>query len=492
MELPRRVLLIGLDALDHRWLRRWMAEGRLLNLSQFAEQSLSLDVASDGGLLHGSVWPTFASGTGPGHHGLYWWTQWIAEEARYERNSHGVLHYDPFWRQAALQGKRTIVVDVPYVPPVRDGHTWTALGWGLHDEVAPISYPGAFLPAIRKRYGDHPLRMDTMHSMDPAEKRKMADQMRRGVEMRARLVSDFASRQDWELLIVTFSEFHKAGHYLAADEQLGDGLTNEDAILSVLEPFDRALPEIVERAGPHCDVAIFALHGIEPQVEYSRIAAQFAALVDGRDVEAATPAPDLLRRLRDLMPPQLQQAIWYLFPPSVRARRYAQTVAQGLDGDERLFHVAHDGAVALRVNLAGRERDGTITPEERHALLSRTAEVAGTMVTSEGLPAFDPLVRMDERYPGPRAHRLPDALVPANPAVFSADDVRAPDGPILRNPQPEARNGVHSSEGFCLYRPGAKAEALRGSINALDFAPTVLARLGVTAPNDFQGASFLG
>jgi predicted AlkP superfamily phosphohydrolase/phosphomutase len=492
LELPRRVMLIGLDALDHRWVRRWMDAGRLPNLARFAEQSLSLDVASDGALLHGSVWPTFASGTPPGHHGLYWWTQWIAEEGRYERNQHPSLHYDPFWRRAALQGKRTIVVDVPYVPPVRDGHTWTAIGWGLHDEVAPNSLPGRFLPAIRRRYGDHPLRMDTMHSMDPAAKRKMAAEMRRGVEMRARLVSDFAARRDWELFLVTFSEFHKAGHYLAMDEDLGDGMSNDDALLSILEPFDQALPGILGRAGEDCDVAVLALHGIDPQVEYSRVAGQFAALVDERDLEQAAPAPDLVRRVRDLMPAKLQQAIWYLFPPGVRARRYARTVAQGLNGDERLFHVAHDGAVALRLNLEGRERDGSVSADEGDELLARAAAVAAEMVTGAGEPAFSPLVRLRERYPGPRAHRLPDALVPPNPEVPGADEVRLPGGPVLPNPQPEARNGVHTSEGFCLYRTGAPAEALRQSVDSLDFAPTILARLGLHAPADLHGTAFLG
>ncbi|HEX6032710.1 MAG TPA: alkaline phosphatase family protein [Tepidiformaceae bacterium] len=490
MDLPRRVMLIGLDALDHRKLRQWMNEGSLPNMAKFAERSISLAVASDGELLHGSVWPTFASGWTPGHHGIYWWTQWLAEEARYVRNSHGAFDFDPFWRQAALAGKRSIIVDVPYVRAVRDGHTWTAVGWGLHDEMEPVSYPEPFLPAIRRRYGDHPLRMDTMHSMDPRAKRRMAADMARGVAMRARLVADLAGRRDWEFFFVTFSETHKAGHYLAADEDLGEGMTNDDAIRSIVEPFDRAFPEIVERAGEDTDIAILALHGMEPQVEWSAVAPQFAALVDDRSLEAATPSPDLVRRIRNLLPPQLQQAIWYLFPPSLRQRRFAQTVTQGLTGDERLFHVSHDGALALRLNLAEREKNGSVSAEEGQRLLTRAAELASQMETDGAERAFEPLLRSAQRFPGPRSHRLPDAFVPLNPAVERVEWLAASDGRRVGNPAHEARNGVHTSEGFCFYWPAAPVEAQRSAVSSLDFAPSILQRLGLSAPESLEGEPF--
>jgi predicted AlkP superfamily phosphohydrolase/phosphomutase len=483
-------MLIGLDALDHRQLGQWMDEGSLPNLAQFAERSISLEVASDGEILHGSVWPTFASGSLPGHHGIYWWTQWLAEEARYVRNSHAAFDFDPFWRQAALAGKRSVIVDVPYVRAVRDGHTWTAIGWGLHDEMEPVSYPEPFLPAIRRRYGDHPLRMDTMHSMDPRAKRKMAADMARGVCMRARLVADFAGRRDWEFFFATFSETHKAGHYLAAAEDLGEGMTNDDALRSIVEPFDRALPEIVERAGDDTDLAILGLHGMEPQVEWSAVAPQFAALVDDRSLEAATPAPDLVRRIRNLMPPQLQQAIWYLVPPSLRQRRFAQTVTQALSGNERFFHVSHDGALALRLNLAGREKNGSVSAGEGEQLLSRVAELALQMVTEQGERAFEPLLRSSERFPGPRSHRLPDVFVPLNPAVARVEWLGAPDGAQLRNTANEARNGVHTGEGFCFYRPASPVQVQRSAVSSLDFAPSILERLGLTTPESLQGAPF--
>ena len=99
------VLMVGLDALEWTLLQRFIEEGRLPNLAHFAEGSAHLAVESDGETLHGSLWPTFASGTRPGTHGVYFWTQWLAEEMRHVRNNHAAFAYEPFWAGAAGEGQ---------------------------------------------------------------------------------------------------------------------------------------------------------------------------------------------------------------------------------------------------------------------------------------------------------------------------------------------------------------------------------------------------
>ena len=64
-----------------------------------------------------------------------------------------------------------------------------------------------------------------------------------------------------------------------------------------------------------------------------------------------------------------------------------------------------------------------------------------TVETRDGDRAFGELLRLPELFPGPRAHRLPDALLMLNPAVRRTTSVRGP-GVFMRNTMPEARNGV--------------------------------------------------
>ncbi|MFN0094050.1 MAG: alkaline phosphatase family protein [Dehalococcoidia bacterium] len=482
--------MVALDALDVRWLKRWAAEGRLPNLARFMERCDHVSVSSDGATLHGSVWPTFALGAGPGEHGVYWWLQWLSEEARYVRNNHPAFAYEPFWDAVIGAGKRVVVVDVPYTPAVRGRGVWTANGWGLHDEMQPVSYPDPFLQALRRRYGDHPLRADTLQPTENPGRLKMAERLRRGVAMRARMVCDFAGRRDWDLFITTFAETHKAGHYLAEPAKLGPGKTNEDALVAMLEPLDTVWPEIVRRAGDDCEIILFALHGMEPQVDYAQgVADQLLAVLNGRPPESGVRAPDLLRRLRDVLPAGLQDAIWLALPSGVRSRRFSTAHAREIES-ATWFAVAHDGSIALRAAVEGREGGGCIAAEEVPRLLDAVeARVAGA-VADDGQEAFGTLLRLAERFAGPRAGRLPDGLLLLNPAVMRTSAVQGRDF-VLRNVAQEARNGVHTGTGFCYVHPGNGGVVRRDEVDSRDFAPTVLSRLDVRPPRNLYGEVFV-
>lgn len=265
----RRLLLVALDAMEIAWLRRLIAEGRLPNLAAFCSGAHELPVRSDGDTLHGSIWPTFASAMGPGHHGRYWWLQWLPSEMRFVRSSHPAFDYQPFWQGLAEAGKRVAVVDVPYAPLARHPLVHQISGWGIHDEVAPESWPDDALPQLRRAWGAHPLSFDTVEPHSPRDLLRMAEKLSKGVAMRARLLEQLAGDRQCDLVVVLFGETHKAGHYLAEEREVVAGKTNLDLIAEVLQPLDEAWPRVLAAAGEGTTVALFALHGMQHQVDYS-------------------------------------------------------------------------------------------------------------------------------------------------------------------------------------------------------------------------------
>lgn len=485
--------MLALDAMDHSILDELLRAGRLPNTQAFIEKSQRSEVHSDGDTLHGSLWPTFASGTLPGTHGVYFWTQWIAEEMRHARNSHPALSYEPFWTYVAQAGLPVTVIDAPYVPLVELRPVRQFSGWGTHDEVEVGSWPEPFAGQFRKRFGKHPLSFDTVEPHSRADKLQMMRAMRRGVLLRCRAASRLIKEQTEGLTLIVFAETHKACHYLAMPEQLKPDLSNVDAFGRILEPFDEALPGLLEDAGPDAEVLLFSLHGVRPQADYSAtIATQLLALALGKPPQEAGLRPDLVRRIRDLLPDSLHRAIWRRLPEGIRASRHGQLTTAGSDlAHDALLRLAHDGHLGIRINLAGRERDGIVAEAEGEAALARLAELAAPLRTEDGITAFDGLWRSAESAPGPRSHRLPDALLLANLAVQRVSRVSGPNGAQLSARGPEARNGVHNGRGFCFFRPGAhSAAALANStIDNVDFAPTILELLRVSVPGHLQGTS---
>jgi predicted AlkP superfamily phosphohydrolase/phosphomutase len=488
----RRVLMIALDSLEPSMFTRLLAGGSLPNLSAFVARTTSLEVKSGGDLLHGTIWPTFASGLSAGDHGVYYWTQWLADEQRQVRNDHPAFSYAPFWSGFPDAGLRAVVVDVPYVPIVHGPGMRSLQCWGLHDEMVAGSSPASFRSEITRRFGKHPLSFDTLEPQSPKDKLEMMRALARGVRMRSRMIQAVAAEGNWDFFITTFGELHKAGHYLAAPQQLDSSTSNVDAITAILQPLDDAWPAIEAAAGSQTDLMLFGLHGMTHQVEFSSFGPQLIKIVLGEEPSDDAARPDLVRQVRDLIPDSVHRAIWRRLPPGFRAARQAQLSASSLDTrTSALFPLTHDGPAAVRVNLARRERDGFVTTAQRSELLDKLDHATAEFLADDGQRAFIRLWRQEE-MPGVRSHRLPDALMVPNPAVTQTHQLRGLSGRVLLSSREEARNGVHTSHGFCYVQAAGSPDVRIGSVDVRDFAPTVLSRLGLEVPTAMAGATFFG
>lgn len=483
--------MLGLDALDGAVFERLVAAGRLPNLGAFAAQSTRLEIASDGELLHGSLWPTFASGRGPGQHGVYFWTQWLAEEMRHVRNTHSAFAFEPFWAALPGAGRTAAVVDVPHTPLVRAHGVRQMVGWGLHDEYEAGSWPGSFADEIRKRVGRNPLSFDTLEPQTARDKLLMARDMRRGVHLRAKLAALLLDGGA-DLVITTFSELHKAGHYLTSSQQLNGHITNLDAVAAILGALDRSLPRILAAAGRDCHVFIFALHGMQEQVEYSQFGPQILDLLFGRRPLDRAEHPDLIRRIRDLLPDNLHRAIWRRLPAALRSSRQGTLSTAGAESRaDPLFTVAHDGHPAIRARLMGRESGETVSRAQLESLLRDLSRIAASLTADDGRVAYSGLIRPQAKWAGPRAHRLPDAMLAANPHVLRTSSLRTTAGQVVHSVRPEARNGIHTGRGFGFFRPARGVTAARTMIEPRDFAPTVLRLFGTPIPAHLEGTVFV-
>ena len=479
--------MVGLDAMEISVMRRAFAAGRLPNLAAFAAGSHAFDVASEAESLEGSVWPTFASGVNPGVHGHYWNMQWVPEEGRFVSASDERFSYEPFWGAALEQGRRVIAFDVPYVPPIgHDGERHYS-GWGLQDEMRSLAHPRAFGREVRRRFGRSLVPKDTLRVHSAEDRLVLARRMRAATRQRARLVEELARDADWDFALFVFGETHLAGHHLALPMQLDERVTNETAMYAILQPLDEAWPRILA-AADGCDVALFAVHGMAPRVAYWELFDEMVWILEGRPAPEAA-RNDLVRRFRDALPRSLQDELWLRLPERLRHARMDRMARARLDPASRVFRFEGDCAAHLRVNLQGRERNGVVPPEELDSTVQDVWREVQRYRTDEGLPLFERLVVAKDTWHGDRVPYLPDGLIISNPAVVEARRAIRDDGLEVEDPSEKSRTGAHNGRGFCFYRSADGTEPTRESIENVDFAPTILSRLGVAPPGHLEGTA---
>ena len=351
-------------------------------------------------------------------------------------------------------------------------------------------YPVDFGKELTKRFGRSPLSFDTVEPHDARAKHAMVVDLARSARMRMEMLRAFLTERRDDLTLITVSETHKAGHYLAAPEQLAPSMSELDGVAEVLREVDFAWPEILSAAGPDCHVGLFALHGMQHQVDYGHFGTQLLSLLGGEPPADHAGGRDLVRRVRDLMPDALRQWVWRTIPARMRSARVGALTLAGVDlSRDKLFRTMHDGHAAVRVNLIGRETPGLVSESGRDPLLRAFEDLALEYTADDGQRAFTELLRPQEQFPGPRAHRLPDGLLLTNFDVKGTNAIHR-DGETLTSTVREARNGVHTGRGFAYFRTVGGGMS-RETMDALDFAPTVLELLGVAPTTELHGSSVL-
>jgi predicted AlkP superfamily phosphohydrolase/phosphomutase len=147
----RRLVILGFDGVEPRFVERWMGEGKLPNLQALAARGAFRRLTSTIPPQSPVAWTSFATGTPPGRHGVFdfverdpktylpdvgtggitpakYWADLIQTE-----RPHGYTRRrgTPFWQLAATGGVGTVVLRVPYAfppDPVPGGRMLSGLG----------------------------------------------------------------------------------------------------------------------------------------------------------------------------------------------------------------------------------------------------------------------------------------------------------------------------------------------------------------------------
>lgn len=199
---------------------------------------------------------------------------------------------------------------------------------------------------------------------------------------------------------------------------------------------------------------------------------------------------DPVKALRDLLPKDFRKNLARKLPTKLRDKLAQRVDTADIDWVRtRAFWLPTDLEGYIRVNLKGREPQGTVEPgaEYERVLAELTAELSVLRDSSTGRPIVRDVIRTAQAFPGERGAYLPDLIVrwDESAPITAATSPRV--GTVASR-SPDTRPGTHRGPGFVVaYGPGIPSGTELGAGHILDFAPTLLARLGVTVPGHMHG-----
>jgi predicted AlkP superfamily phosphohydrolase/phosphomutase len=509
--MSKPVLMLGLDGWSQDIADALIEQGRMPTFARLREQSAVAVLDHGDARRTGLAWEHVATGLSPDDAG-----RWAAVD--FDTSTYGAAtastRQRPFFADLPL---RTVVFDAPYCDLSSATNASGLVSWGAHDPGVPqFARPAALSEEIRARFGPYPATRYIYGEVwyDPAEARAMADALVSAVEVRSRVTEWLLGERlpDWELALVVISEFHSAAEALYHGWDESHPLHGEpsaaaacDGLIGVYEAADRMVARLLD-AFPDARFVLFSLHGMGrndsdvasmlllPELLY-RMQFSRPYLRDWPlDAQGRPKSParngwsgSMIRCLprTALLRWAMRRALGRLRPP-VPIGWMPATHYQRFWRDMEAFALPsfYDGRV--RVNLAGRERHGTVPLDRHREVLDR---IEAALLACRHVDRDQPIVAKVQRNPRPALECGPseaDLVVVWDKAPQGL--VHARHGRI--GPVPYRRTGGHTGgTGIAYFHGEGIAPVSNLERSAFDVVPTVVEMLGLV-PRNVSGQSF--
>lgn len=461
------VLAIGIDAAESTLVRQLIEQNEMPAFKALLDGGQWLRVQSPAHIGSGTVWPTFITGVEPTIHGVYseWsWQPGVMGLSRY----HG-RHLIPFWKRQAEQDIRIGTFDIPFAQPVGLSEGFEVFEWWAHDSTsAGLQIGPTQVASIVSRSPAHPLSANRFVNTTPnseSDLKALSEACIEGVRLRGELARTLIEQTRPQLSLLVFPEIHHAGHkmwhtvYPNHRVYAGRNLKAvEPALKDIYRAVDTQIGELIDSRGSSQSILVFALHGMRPalgfpaflgpllcELGFSRIADLSAQSWRGR-------ALSVLAETKRRTPEKLKKLYYKLMPTTATHKLARPTMLPQYDwANTRAFSLPTDQYGWIRVNLVGREAQGSVPLDQYDDTCVELKKLLLSLSNDEGQPLVRDIVSTAENAKHALANPLPDLVVHWEDAAF-ASPLKLRNSEVQVEPVAKKSTGQHASEGFCIYR----------------------------------------
>ncbi len=549
------VIAIGLDAANSALIETWMNQGYLKNLSRLREQGAFTPLrdsdytkAKTPYYRAETPWTSFLTGCSPqttgfwGQIKFYEGTYTAFEEEECKGGAYDFTEYPPFYAQ---KGRRSVVFDVPQSKIVDGVDGCQILAWGAHAPMARSqSSPEALLQDLIDKHGKHPLLYrDHAETTNLESLKRLAEGLKQGITRRVAICQDLLQREQWDLFLTVFGEIHAAEHFMwhvSQPDHPFHSLTDhsEDYLRDIFQAVDQAIGAILEAAPDPAHIVIFAVHSMAtnttdlpamvflPEWLYRFSFPGKMALASGR--ASSQPGQPIVRSrkrgwtgetwslrhdpqpvrgfLRRNLPMRVYKRLEKVLgipqdglasPDELKAEGntlYWQPTSwySRLWPEMKAFALPSYSEGFIRINLAGREPAGIVSPEDYESVCDQICEGLEQLKDARtGQPMVREIIRT-RRSALDRDPKLPAAdLIVLWQDDRPTDVVDSPEYGRI-GPVPHGRTGGHRAGGFLLVKsPKIPAGFQLPVGQLLDIPPTILSLMDAPVPQHLEGESLL-
>ncbi|MEW6732614.1 MAG: alkaline phosphatase family protein [Acidobacteriota bacterium] len=487
-----KAAVIGLDGATFEIIDLLIERGALPNLKRLIEEGAA-------GPLRSSItpnsfpgWTSASTGTSEGRHGIF--MPLVRREDNFTLKAMSTLDIKTktIWELLSERGHPVGVINDPcsYPPIVVNGFLVCGMLWPGGDQ--PYTYPITLASELEEAVPGYIVDVN-LHGKD---KEQIAAELFRSLELRQQAASYLMKRYPWDLYWVVFTESDRAQHrFWAAFDQSHPRYDEQPAslrtaIFEIYQKLDAAVGKLISEMDTDTTVFIVSDHGFGPF--YTAFEIPRWLLDEGYLVERGEKAKlkSALRRIGILDEvASVYRAVRKPFEKEIgygaaKLRSQAATTQDyfaTLDWSQTRAYYTLDGGI--RINLAGREPYGIVTPTAAEKLKQEIKAKLSAQKFPNGAPVFRYILTQEEAFDGPYRAFAPDLIISINYDGYC--------GPLKGEKYltPSNHNtGEHTPDGvFIAWGKNIRGGTRIVGANLRDVTPTVLFHLDEALTPEMDG-----
>lgn len=412
----KRTVIIGLDGMPYRLLKDLSEDGTMPNVRALVEEGILRQMESSIPEVSSVAWSSIITGTNPGEHGIFGFTDIEAVTYRLIFPNFNDLKATPFWERAG--GGRSVIINVPTTYPARPLSGILIAGFVALD-LEKATYPPSLVPQLRSM--DYRVDVDSRRASESIG--FFLKDLDRTLQARISAYRYLWKTEKWDTFMLVFTGTDRLAHFLweAYEDEFH---TYHFAFLDHFRQIDEVIGEIVQGIEDDDSIILLSDHGFE--FLEKEVYVNFMLKQEG-----------FLRFDSD--------------PPSS---------LKDIGDDAKAF--ALDPA-RIYVNMKGKYPRGSVSLEDRDAVIEELESIFGGLQI-DGKRVVKRMCRKEEIYEGPFFHQAPDLVLLANEGFNLRASIKA-----MQLWGKDIRTGKHSQhDAFLLVRGEGAEEVVPEELSVTD------------------------
>ncbi len=485
-----KVFLLGLDGMTLRVVEPYVEAGLLPNFKKVLEGGVYGDLCSTIPPFTGPAWMSLATGKNPGKHGVYEFRRREGYTTKLVTKNTSP-HAEPIWSILSRNGKKVVVVNVPFTYPPDEVNGVMVSGMMTPDINTDFVFPKNLRKKVFELIPDYQIDIGQQVRIYSRDKDALLRKIFKITEDRRKLMHYFLDHEPWDMFFITFVGPDRLQHFM------WDEVTAmEPECVRYYQVLDDILGDIMTRLDDDTVLLMVSDHGFTAAKKVLHINNLFSELGllhvrrnwKRKNTGGIMSAPFRvikwgarrtgLIHVKEKLPRSVLNRIKTL----VRSREF--TEASFDPSRTKVFSMVGCGMACI--NLKGREPQGIVKKEDRGELFEEIKKkLLEFKDPATGETIVKDVVLCDRIYSPECTEGRPDLLVVTEEGYLVMESLGED---ILGDTRWGQRclTGGHAMNGlFAAY--GSNINSRRCDAHIFDVMPTVLYLTGSSIPEDVDG-----